>query len=43
MKAFHLKFLLFVAVALAGAHAASNDDDDLFPVSIIHLNDFHAR
>jgi hypothetical protein len=20
-----------------------NDDDELFPLSIIHLNDFHAR
>lgn len=38
--------LIFVVAAGAKVDAASvvrKDVEDLFPLSIIHLNDFHAR
>jgi hypothetical protein len=42
-----MRFLVFFVLIAAWAKIESANvvkaDDDLFPLSIIHLNDFHAR
>lgn len=36
-------FLLYLTLAEGGTLAKEAEDDKLFPLSIIHINDFHAR
>lgn len=35
--------LIILALTYVNSAVINKADDDLFPVAIIHLNDFHAR